>query len=325
MASLSGPPPGLTRPKSSRDTPKTPPSPLSMSFPALPPIATPAPHRPQSASWASSLAAGLFPPNFELPPLAQTPRGIQPQVLPQVPHGIHPLNEAVHPTDRLLQPTQLSDNTVLVNLAVFPAPAPSDPWHLAHSRACAHANQACAACSASLICCSCRSLRFTPGLPPASPPGPPPRRSQSSSPALFRNVGNGTPPPGFDNADYDYDDDAYMVALAEADTCDNSSCPRGTDEPASWTLTVEQFDEDTEEHYDCTFRACGACNRSCKKNLMGQRIKAHAFDNSVRNKANKPDASARENLPESNIRANAPSTRFTGPVPGLAHTHANTL
>ena len=38
-------------------------------------------------------------------------------------------------------------------------------------------------------------------------------------------------------------DEAYSRAFAEYDTCDNSSCVRGANEPASWTITVEQFDE----------------------------------------------------------------------------------
>ena len=111
----------------------------------------------------------------------------------------------------------------------------------------------------------------------------PSRWSRSVSPALFRlDVGNGTPPPGFDLHCDDDDDDAYAQALAEADTCDNSSCPRGMDEPATYSITVEHFDEGSEETYERIFRACSACNRSCKKNFMGHHIKARAFDNSVK-------------------------------------------
>ena len=94
-----------------------------------------------------------------------------------------------------------------------------------------------------------------------------------------------------------------MAAFAESDTCDNASCPRGANEPATWTLTVEQFDEGLEEHYDRIFRACSACNRSCKQNFMGHRIKARTFDNSTRNQTNRVDA---------------PLTCRTGPVPGSA-------
>ena len=163
--------------------------------------------------------------------------------------------------------------TLTVNLA--------DPWTRAHMRMCAHANDECAACSIALICCSCRALRYTPGLPPSSP-APPIQRSRSASPILFRDVGNGSPPP---DADSDYplhDDDAYAKALAECDVCDNSSCPRGPDEPATYTITVEQFDEGSEEMYDRTFRACSACNRSCKRSFLGHRIKFRVFDNSTR-------------------------------------------
>ena len=138
------------------------------------------------------------------------------------------------------------------------------------------------ACSVAFVCCSCRALRFTPGIAPSAPPAAPPRRSRSSSPALFRDVGNGTPPPCFDSHYDDYDDEAYAKALAEADTCDNSSCPHGTDEPATYSITVEQFDEGSEEIYDRIFRACSTCNRSCKKSFMGHRIKSRTFDNSAR-------------------------------------------
>ncbi|KAF8702357.1 hypothetical protein AX14_014405 [Amanita brunnescens Koide BX004] len=172
------------------------------------------------------------------------------------------------------------------NVYLSPTTLSKDPWARAHVRVCAHANQECAACSVSLICCSCRSLRHSPGTPPLSPiPAIAPHalRSRSASPALFRNVGNGSPPPLFDQFTPDYDDEAYLRALAESDTCDNSSCIRGTDEPATWTITVEQFDEGLEETYGRTFRACAACNRACKKSFMGYKIKERHFDNSTRN------------------------------------------
>ncbi|KAF8657545.1 hypothetical protein AX14_007867, partial [Amanita brunnescens Koide BX004] len=130
---------------------------------------------------------------------------------------------------------------------------------------------------------SCRSLRFTPGLPPLSPITSQHRRSCSVSPDLFRHdVGNGTPPPGFGSHSDDYDDNAYAQALADADTCDNSSCPNGPDAPARYTITVETFDDGTEEFYDRNYRACTACNRACKKSFLGSRIKSRQFDNSVR-------------------------------------------
>ena len=264
MASLSGPPPGLSRPKTPNKPPHTS-SPLSL-FDSS--VVSPTPRRAASASWASSLAAGLFPPTFQLPAPLSTPQGLQPIV-------------AMPSAGHLRQPPFV-DNTLITDLVVFPAPLPSDPWHAAHLRVCAHASAACAACSVAFVCCSCRALRFTPGTAPIVSPLPS-HRSRSVSPSLFRlDVGNGTPPPELDSHDDKYDNDAYTRALAEADTCDNSSCPRGTDEPATYSITVERFDEGSEETYDCTFRACSACNRSCKKSFMGHRVKARTFDNSTR-------------------------------------------
>ena len=63
---------------------------------------------------------------------------------------------------------------------------------------------------------------------------------------------------------------------------DNSSCLRGANAPATYSITVEQFDEGSEETYERIFRACNACNRSCRKSFMGHRIKACVFDNSAR-------------------------------------------
>ena len=240
---------------------------------------SPIPRRAASASWASSLAAGLFPPNFVFPAPLSTPQGTQPV-------------GAVPSAGRLHQPP-LIDNTLITDLVVFAAPLPSDPWHIAHVRVCAHASAACAACSVAFVCCSCRALRFTPGTAPTFSPLPS-HRSRSVSPTLFRSdslfrsdVGNGTPLPEFDSHVDGYDDDAYTRALAEADTCDNSSCPRGTDELATYSITVEQFDESSEETYDRIFRACSACNRSCRKSFMGHCIKSRVFDNSVRDAAKK--------------------------------------
>ncbi|KAF8679007.1 hypothetical protein AX14_004596 [Amanita brunnescens Koide BX004] len=269
MASFAGPPPGLSRPKSSEKNPPPLPPFSSSSLPTLPgpQVLSPTPRRATGAAWTTSLKCGLFPPSFGLPP--------------QVPPGIQPLGVAVPPAELLC-------NSPITNLAVYPAPGPLDPWHIAHIRVCAHASQPCAGCSVSFICCSCRALRFTPGSPPAAPgpscPPHSPRRSRSASPALFREVGNAPPPPSFDDdANFPYqDDDAYARALAECDTCDNISSPRGADEPASWTLTVEQFDENMEEFFDRTFRACGACNRSCRKSFMGHKVKSRVFDNSTK-------------------------------------------
>lgn len=185
----------------------------------------------------------------------------------------------------------VSNDNLITNLSNNSTPTASaaDPWTRAHLRVCAHASADCSACSIALTCCSCRALRFTPGPPPSSP-ALPTHRSQSASPTLFRNVGNGSPPPGFDDFnDSPPDDDAYAQALAECDTCDNSSCSRGPDELATYTITVEHFDEGSEELYDRTFRACDACNRSCKKSFLGHRIKSRIFDDSIRQALNLPN------------------------------------
>ncbi|KAF8661627.1 hypothetical protein AX14_007207 [Amanita brunnescens Koide BX004] len=300
MASSSGPPPGLTRPKTPKNPPQSPPP----SLPLDPSVVSPIPCRAASASWASSLAAGLFPPTFMPPASFNTPQGTQPV-------------EAVPPTDRLHQPP-LMDNTLITDLAVFPAPLPSDPWHIAHLRVCAHASAACAACSAAFVCCSCRALRFTPGMAPIVSPLPS-HRSRSVSPTLFRlDVGNGTPPPGFDSHCDDHDDEAYAQALADADTCDNSSCPRGTDEPATYSITVEQFDEGSEETYERVFRACSACNRSCRKNFMGHRIKARTFDNSAKLGSTVATTKSSKGSESAAITSAIPSLHRGGPIPGSA-------
>ena len=310
MASFTGPPPGLKRPKSAEKFSSSPTLPALPLHPA-PPVVSPTPRRAASAAWGSSLISGLFPPAFEFP----SPYSI--------PHGVQPASVAVLPADRLPQRPYL-DNVLVSDLAVFPTPALSDPWHLAHTRVCAHASVACAACSVAFTCCSCRSLRFTPGTPPtAAAPTPLPnlglRRSRSSSPNLFRNVGNGSPPHGFDDTpntpNIDPDDEAYARALAEFDTCENFSCPRGPDEPATWTIVIEEFDEGNEEHFERTFRACSACNRACKRSFLGHRIKSRTVDNSIKDKEPLKTGSGktlRDGAPHEDI----PSTRRVGPIPG---------
>ena len=209
MDLYTGPPPGLTRPKTS------PPPPPNTSLanppvPSHPDVASPIPRRATSVPWASSLVAGLFPATF--------PAFLVP---PQVPHGLLPSDAAVQPA------VDLCNNNRITDLgAGLPIPAVSDPWHRAHVRVCAHATTPCTACSVALFCCTCRALRFTPGPPPVSPSKSigPSQQTRSVPPALFRSdVGNGTPPPGFDSYDNDQDDNAYTRALAESDTCDNSS------------------------------------------------------------------------------------------------------
>ncbi|KAF8689742.1 hypothetical protein AX14_003190 [Amanita brunnescens Koide BX004] len=236
---------------------------------------------------------------------------------PQVPHGLLPSNAAVQPAVRLY-----NNNDQITDLSAgLRVPTLSDPWHRAHARVCAHASAPCAACSVALFCCTCHALRFTPGPPPASPsalgivppaPSPaPPRRSRSSSLVLFRDVRNGTPPPGFNSHCDDYNDEAYAAALAEAHTCDNSSCPRGAAEPATYSITVEQFDEGSEEVYDRILRACSACNRSCKKSFMGHRIKSRTFDNSAREAL--ADRTASKPVFGQPLGADTPPTRCASP------------
>ncbi|KAF8686584.1 hypothetical protein AX14_003840 [Amanita brunnescens Koide BX004] len=240
----------------------------------------------------------------------------------RTPHGTQPAAEAVPSMERLCQPP-LVDNILITDLAVFPAPLPSDPWHMAHVRVCAHATTACAACSAAFVCCSCRALRFTPGIAPvaaqlSSGLPTPFQRSRSASPALFRlDVGNGPPPPGFDSHCDEHDDDAYTQAMADSDTCDNSACPRGTDEPATWTIVVEQFDEGMEEFHDRIFRACAACNRSCRKSFLGHKVKSRVFDNSIREKAisRKAACLGASNIPTAQDHPNAIDRPPTAPMP----------
>ncbi|KAF8724753.1 hypothetical protein AX14_008604 [Amanita brunnescens Koide BX004] len=311
-----GPPPGLSRPKTSTGAPPLSSSSLFSPRPSPPLVAAPSPHHAVTVPWASSLSAGLFPPTPVVFP-----------VVPSVPQDLllQSSCEAVQTAGQLYNSPPLIDNTLVSDLAgTFPAPSPADPWHRAHIRNCLHAATACAACSISLTCCSCRSLRFTPGPPPTSPAALPDRRSRSVSPALFRsNVGNGPPPVGFDSHQDDYDDDAYCQALAEADTCDNSSCPGGFDAPARYTITVEAFDDGLEEFYDRNYRACAACNRACKKSFLGCRIKSRHFDNSVKDSgatsSNKkpPPQSDRNPVPGSAAYArqhpaNTSTTRTTG-------------
>ncbi|KAF8694407.1 hypothetical protein AX14_002052 [Amanita brunnescens Koide BX004] len=267
MALPSSGPPGLPRPKS---------SPASSSLLPQPPspftghIFSPAPSKPSSNRFQM-----LFSPNPSPIPFLPPTSAFTPAIMQQP-------SVAMLPADRL--PSDLLNNTIVNNIASsqVPCASPTDPWTHAHLRACAHASDDCAACSIALVCCSCRALRYTPGLPPSSPVAPPLHvtRSRSASPVLFRNIGNGPSPTGFHDNLPDYDDEAYTRALAECDTCDNSSCPRGDSEPASWTITVEQFDEGLEEFYDRTFRACTACNRSCKRTFMTYKIKVRQFDNS---------------------------------------------
>ncbi|KAF8701062.1 hypothetical protein AX14_000586 [Amanita brunnescens Koide BX004] len=122
-----------------------------------------------------------------------------------------------------------------------------------------------------------------------------------------------------DDANDTPDDDAYARALAECDTCDNISCPRGHDEPATWTLTVEQFDEGTEEFFNRTFRACGACNRSCRRSFMGHKVKSRTFDNSTKMAIQAFDGAPQPAplLPPTSS-SSASSLRRHAPIPGTA-------
>ena len=138
---------------------------------------------------------------------------------------------------------------------------------------------------------------------------------------MFRDLGHRSSSPLHDHWNDTPDDDAYARALAECDTCDNSSCPCGHDEPATWTITVQQFDEGSEEHYNRTFRACGACSHACKRSFMGHKILSRTFDNSSRTFLTKNetpagppttsrtfDNSTREALNVAKAAANAPVT-----------------
>ena len=136
-------------------------------------------------------------------------------------------------------------------------------------------------------------------------------------------MGNGSPPSRWDSYADERDDEAYSKALAETDTCDNSSCPRGHDEPATYTLVVDRFDESSEEFYEQLFRVCSACNRSCKRSFLGHKIKSRRFDKSTRDSrpGQGPSKTAvdatppcRSDLP----REDQPLVRRTGPVPGSA-------
>jgi hypothetical protein len=235
MVLSSSGPPGLKRPKSSSSL--LPPAPSSSAH-----IFSPAPSKP-STGWFNLLASPVLPLTPQLPPPAVAAVTTSPA----------PYHTAVAAQPVVLLQSSLVDNHLLLtNISsddsnLVRTDSIKDPWARAHIRVCVHAKDECAACSISLICCSCCALRYTPGPPPSSPaptPGSPAviaHRSRSASPALFRDLGNPPSPPFMDWNDTP-DDDAYAHALAECDTCDNSSCPRGVDAPASWSITVEQFD-----------------------------------------------------------------------------------
>ncbi|KAF8698238.1 hypothetical protein AX14_001175 [Amanita brunnescens Koide BX004] len=293
-------PPGLPRPKKPLS-----PSSLLPQAPSRPDVLSPVPMQPH-ASWFQLLPPSPGPAPFTLPTAAYA------EPAQDQPHA------ELASSMRQLPCAHTDNSDIIVNLTssaesnLHLGTSSADPWTRAHMRACAHAKDTCAACSISLTCCSCRSLRYTPGPPPTSPM-PRVHRSRSTSPVLFRDVGNGTPPatpPGLYNT-LDYDDDAYARTFAELDTCDNSSCPRGTNEPATWTITVEHFDDGTEEFYDRTFRACGNCNRSCKKTFMTHRIKSRTFDNSTRHATVEPVA----NVPPTETLSTPPPEPSQPPTP----------
>ena len=258
------------------------PPPSSLSQP--PHIFSPAPSQPHS-SWFQLLASlSPSPVPFIVPVAsAHVENPTKPHAATMQTHSA----TAAQPAEFLL--SNLIDNEALISdistsISPIAMVNPSDPWTRAHARVCAHANDKCPACSISIVCCSCHSLHCTPGPPPSSPAPAATviNRSHSASPSLFRDLGNSSTPPGFHDGPDGHDDDTYACACAECDTCDNSSCPHGHDEPASWTITVEQFDEDLEETYNRTFHACSACNHSCKKSFLGHCIKSRAFDNSLK-------------------------------------------
>ena len=296
-------PPGPIRPKSS-------PSP-SHSNSKSQQIFSPAPSQPRS-NWFQLLSSPSLPP---IPLLSSAPAASvegNPSTHPHVAH-VQTMSHSRPDFPEYSASNFINNDTVISNIATGESSTLAinlaDPWTRAHLRVCAHAHDNCAACSIALICCSCRALRYTPGLPPPSPV-PPVHRSRSASPILFRDVGNGSPPPEADGVSLSYDDDAYARALAESDTCDNSSCPRGHNEPATWTITVQLFDEGSEEHYDRTFCACAACNRACKRSFMGHTISARFFDNSSKVFL---DSSLKE-IPSKSMSPPPTATPVPGPV-----------
>ena len=271
MVLSSSGPPGPKRPKSSSGSSSH--SPSSPTY-----IFSPAPSKP-SANWFNLLAS---PVPFPIPQLPHAAINAA-MPLPNPRHVAVTEQPAVSLQSNLIDNIDLVTNISSLACSVAKIDATKDPWARAHARICAHANQECSACSISLTCCSCHALRYTPGPPPSSPPSAsaavPTDRPRSVSPSLFRDLGN-PPSPAHDDWNDTPDDDAYARAMAECDTCDNISCPHGADKIASWTITVEQFDEGSEEFFDRTFHACGECNRSCKKSFMTYKIKARQFDNS---------------------------------------------
>ena len=311
MALPSAGPPGPPRPKSSPSLPST--------NPSQPRIFAPSPTQPRT-SWFNLLSSSPGPIPFPLPPAASVD-------LPSTqPHaGLASSTsclQSLHPA--IKNNTEITNLATTASLSTLPN---NDPWTRAHVRVCAHALDSCAACSIALVCCSCRALRFTPGLPPASPPPLPvhvhnvsaaTQRSRSASPALFRDLGNPPTPPFLDNWLDTCDDDAYSRALAEFDTCENSSCPRGDNELASWTITVEQFDDGLEEFFDRTFRACTACNRSCKRSFLGHKIKSRSFDNSSKAALAHPNDSAKPSLTSDSFATSPDNDGESRPVTPLA-------
>ena len=191
MASDPTDPPGLTRPKTSH----------SSSEPHPPYVFSPAPSRPRT-NWFQLLASPSPSPLLPIAPALVAssessqlqPHGSLAQTMTQ--DTCHSPSASIRNIIQTTNaPGSFADNKdIISNIAtnanshLYLGTNPADPWTRAHVRVCAHAKDACAACSISLTCCSCRSLRYTPGLPPASPT-PPVHRSRSASPVLFRDVG----------------------------------------------------------------------------------------------------------------------------------------
>ena len=172
-------PPGLPRPKKSLSPPP--------SAPFHPDVLSPMPTQPHT-SWFQLLSSSPGPVAFTLP------TAVSAVVTQDQPHA------GLASGTRHSPCTHIDNGDLIINLSsstknnLHLGTSSADPWTCAHMHICAHANDACAACSISLTCCSCWSLRYTPGPPPASPM-PLIHRSRSASPVLFRDAGNGTPPP----------------------------------------------------------------------------------------------------------------------------------
>ena len=156
MASDPKGPPGLTRPK----TPPSSPSNSSNSKPQQ--IFSPAPSQPPS-SWFNLLASPSLP---LIPLLPSVPTAFVESNPSIQPHAVHmqTMSQSRPQFPEYPRSNLVSNDAFVSNIATdrsLPlAVDPTDPWTRAHARVCAHANDKCAACSISLVCCSCLFFCF---------------------------------------------------------------------------------------------------------------------------------------------------------------------